>query len=156
MNTYVKFGILMVLIVGSLAWLAVGGIKDTQTYYKTISELQKMGPKAHTQRIRVGGNVVPGSIIKDGTRVSFVLEQGVYRLNVVYTGNSALPDTFRDGSQALADGRLGPKGVFQASQVEAKCASKYAPKPVHPHNLSQPGSTTAKAGNALSSAAGHA
>ncbi|MGH9654409.1 MAG: hypothetical protein ACRD6B_13210, partial [Bryobacteraceae bacterium] len=48
MNTYVKFGVLMVLIVGSLAWLAVGGIKDTQTYYKTISELQKMGPKAHT------------------------------------------------------------------------------------------------------------
>lgn len=154
MNTYVKFGILMVLIVGSLAWLAVGGIKDTQTYYKTISELQKMGPKAHTQQLRVGGNVVPGSIIKDGTHVSFVLQQGVYRLNVVYTGDSALPDTFRDGSQALADGRLGPNGVFQASQVEAKCASKYAPKTIK-RGLSHQPASTAKMGGAAS-AAGHA
>ena len=36
MNTYLKFAILMVLIVGSLVWLAVGGIRDTKAYYKTI------------------------------------------------------------------------------------------------------------------------
>lgn len=154
MNTYAKFGILMALIVGSLAWLAVGGVKDTKTYYKTISELQRMGPAAQGQRIRVGGNVAPGSIIKNGAGVSFVLQQGADRLNVVYTGTSALPDTFRDGAQALADGRLGPNGVFQASQVEAKCASKYAPKAVQ-HGLSHQPASTAKAG-ALSDAAGHA
>lgn len=155
MNTYAKFGILTVLIVGSLVWLAVGGIKDTKTYYKTISELQRMGPAAQGQRIRVGGNVAPGSIVKDGTRVSFVLQQGANRLNVVYTGDSALPDTFRDGAQALADGRLGPNGVFQANQIEAKCASKYAPKAVQ-HGLTHTPASTAKMGGALSSAAGHA
>jgi cytochrome c-type biogenesis protein CcmE len=40
-----------------------------------------------------------------------------------------LPDTFRDGAQALADGAMGADGVFHASKIQAKCASKYAPKP---------------------------
>ncbi len=98
MNTYLKFGILMVLIVGSLLWLAMGGIKDTKTYYKTIAELQHMGPAAHTERLRVGGDVRPGSIVKTATQVSFVLYQGAQSLNVVYSGNDPLPDTFKDNA----------------------------------------------------------
>ena len=129
MNTYLKFGILTVLIVGSLVWLAVGGISDTRTYYKTIPELQRMGAAAHGQRLRVGGDVEPGSIVKNGAQVSFVLHQGATKLNVVYSGTDPLPDTFKDDAQALADGRLGPDGVFEANKIQAKCASKYEAKP---------------------------
>ena len=50
-------------------------------------------------------------------------------LKVVYSGIDPLPDTFKDGAQALADGKLGPDGVFQASKIQAKCASKYEAKP---------------------------
>jgi cytochrome c-type biogenesis protein CcmE len=130
MNTYVKFGTLMVLIVGCLVWLAVGGVKDTKTYYKTIPELERMGNSAHGQRIRVGGDVQPGSISKKGTQVAFVLHQGAQTLNVVYAGSDPLPDTFKDNAQALADGRLGPDGTFEANKIQAKCASKYEAKPV--------------------------
>ncbi len=129
MNTYVKFGILMVLIVGSLVWLAVGGIRDTKTYYKTIPELQKMGKSAEGQRLRVGGDVEPGSIVKGSTQVAFVLHQGAKTLHVVYSGTDPLPDTFRDNAQALADGHLGSNGVFEANKIQAKCASKYEAKP---------------------------
>jgi cytochrome c-type biogenesis protein CcmE len=129
MNTYLKFGILMVLIVGSLVWLAFSGVKDTKTYYKTIPELQKMGSLAEGQRLRVGGDVQPGSIIKAGNRVSFQLHQGTQKLNVIYTGTDPLPDTFKDNSLALADGRLTANGVFEASKIQAKCASKYEAKP---------------------------
>ena len=128
MKTYLKFGILMTVIIGSLVWLAVGGIRDTKTYYKTIPELAKMGSAAENHRLRVGGDVAPGSIVKQGMRVSFVLHQGAQTLNVVYAGTDPLPDTFRDNAQALADGRLGSDGVFEANKVQAKCASKYAPK----------------------------
>jgi hypothetical protein len=38
MKTYAKFGILTVLIVGSLVWLAMGGISETQTYYKRVDD----------------------------------------------------------------------------------------------------------------------
>ncbi len=130
MNTYVKFGTLMVLIVGSLVWLAVGGITDTKTYYKTIPELEQMGSAAHGQRLRVGGDVQPGSIVKNGAQVHFVLHQGGRTLSVVYAGTDPLPDTFKDNAQALADGRLGPDGIFEANKIQAKCASKYEAKPV--------------------------
>lgn len=119
----------MALIIGCLVWLAVGGVRDTKSYYKTIPELQQMGRAAHGQRLRVGGDVVPGSIVKNGAQVSFVLHQGAQKLNVVYTGNDPLPDTFKDNSQALADGRLGSDGVFEANKIQAKCASKYEAKP---------------------------
>jgi cytochrome c-type biogenesis protein CcmE len=129
MHTYWKFGILMALIVGSLVWLAVGGVKDTKTYYKTIPELEKLDKTAQAGRLRVGGDIQPGSIVKSGTDVSFVLHQGATTLKVVYTGSDALPDTFRDNAQALAEGRLGDDGVFKASKIQAKCASKYEAKP---------------------------
>jgi cytochrome c-type biogenesis protein CcmE len=129
MNTYTKFAILIVLVVGSLVWLAVGGVKDTKTYYKTIPELAQMGKSAQGQRLRVGGDIVPGSIVKSAAQVSFVLHQGSQKLNVVYSGTDPLPDTFKDNAQALADGRLGANGVFEASKIQAKCASKYESKP---------------------------
>jgi len=129
MNTYLKFGALMALIVGSLVWLAVGGVADTKTYYKTIPELQQMGKDAQNHKLRVGGDVQPGSILKSGAQTSFVLHQGATTLNVVYSGSDPLPDTFRDNAQALADGRLGADGVFQANKIQAKCASKYEAKP---------------------------
>jgi cytochrome c-type biogenesis protein CcmE len=50
-------------------------------------------------------------------------------LPVEYVGRDPLPDTFKDGAQALAGGRLEADGVFRAEEVQAKCASKYAPKP---------------------------
>lgn len=129
MNTYVKFGVLMALIVGSLLWLALGGITDSKTYYRTVAELKQMGHGAQGKRLRVGGDVMSGSIVKTGAQTYFELQQGGDRLKVVYDGSDPLPDTFKDGSQALADGRLGPDGVFEAKKIQAKCASKYEAKP---------------------------
>jgi cytochrome c-type biogenesis protein CcmE len=129
MNTYAKFGAMVVVIIGVLVWLAMGGISDSKTYYKTISELGQMGDQAKGKRLRVGGDVQTGSIIRNGAEVSFVLHQEAKTLKVVYNGIDPLPDTFKDGAQALADGKLGPDGVFQANKIQAKCASKYEAKP---------------------------
>jgi cytochrome c-type biogenesis protein CcmE len=129
MNTYAKFGAMVVVIIGVLAWLAMGGISDSKTYYKTIAELGQMGDQAKGRRIRVGGDVQAGSIVRNGAEVTFVMHQEAKSLKVVYNGIDPLPDTFKDGAQALADGKLGPDGVFQASKIQAKCASKYGAKP---------------------------
>ena len=51
-------------------------------------------------------------------------------LSVSYIGNDPLPDTFKDGAQALVEGRLMPEGGFVAEQVQAKCASKYEASPI--------------------------
>jgi cytochrome c-type biogenesis protein CcmE len=130
MRVYAKFAILVVAIVGVLIWLAAGGISETKTYYKTIAELNAMGDRAQHEQIRVGGDVEPGSIVRSASGVTFTLKQDARELKVVYTGIDPLPDTFKDGSQALAAGRLGQDGVFRAAQIQAKCASKYEAKPV--------------------------
>jgi cytochrome c-type biogenesis protein CcmE len=126
---YLKFGSVTVLILCSLGYLAYTGVEDSKSYYVTIKELNGMGSEAYAKRLRVAGNVVPGSIKRSGTRVDFMLKENDLTLPVSYTGTEAPPDTFKDNSQALADGSFGRDGVFHAKQLQAKCASKYAPQP---------------------------
>jgi cytochrome c-type biogenesis protein CcmE len=127
-KTYLKFGSATVMILLLLGYLAYTGVQDSKSYYVTISELHKMGNGAYTKRLRVAGNVQPGSIKRAGTHVQFVLVEQDQLLAVDYTGTEAPPDTFKDDSQALADGRFGQDGVFHAKALQAKCASKYAPQ----------------------------
>jgi len=127
-SRFLKFGSVIVLIVVSLGFLAYTGVQDSKSYYVTISELHKMGNGAYSKRLRVAGNVQPGSIRRVGTHVQFVLMEQDQLLSVDYTGTEAPPDTFKDDSQALADGSFGRDGVFHAKALQAKCASKYAPK----------------------------
>jgi cytochrome c-type biogenesis protein CcmE len=129
MKNYLKFGLLIVAILGTLGWLAAGGINDTKTYYKTIAELNQMGDAAKEKRLRVGGDIAAGTIERKGAEVTFVMAQEKMQLKVVYNGIEPLPDTFRPGAQALADGKLGSDGVFHATKIQAKCASKYEAAP---------------------------
>ena len=129
MGKYGKFAALIAIVVGTVVWLAAAGMKENKTYYKTISELGQMGNQAYGQRLRVGGDIEAGSIHRVGQEVQFVLVQDKLRLKVAYTGRDPLPDTFRDGAQALADGKLDTDGVFRTKQIQAKCASKYEAKP---------------------------
>jgi len=139
MHKNIKFGLIIVVILGTLGWLAAGGINQTASYYKEIAELERLAPNEKVdRRLRVGGDVELNSISRDGRDVHFVLVQekdGVKRrLNVIYSGIDPLPDTFKDNApcQALVDGKLGSDNVFHATKLQAKCASKYEAKPVAP------------------------
>ncbi len=127
-NKFLKFGSAMVIILLALGYLAYTGVQESKSYYVTIKELRGMGDGAYTKRLRVAGNVQPGSIKRSGTNVNFVLVENDQVLNVVYNGTEPPPDTFKDSAQALAEGSFGRDGVFYAKQIQAKCASKYAPQ----------------------------
>jgi cytochrome c-type biogenesis protein CcmE len=122
-----RIGIAIFVILGSIIYLAITGVQANKSYYVTIQELQGMGNKAYTRHLRVAGNVKPGSIQHDGTGAKFVLVENTRTLAVNYQGEEPPPDTFKDNSQALAIGTFGRDGVFHATQLQAKCASKYAP-----------------------------
>ena len=126
-SKFMKFGAATAIIIVSLGYLALTGIEQSKSYYVTLAELQKLGDEAHTKRLRVAGNVQPGSIKRNGTTVEFVLVEEGRDLRVIYKGTEAPPDTFKDDSQALVEGSLGRDGVFRANHLQAKCASKYAP-----------------------------
>lgn len=121
-----------VIILATVAYLAVTSIGATKSYYVTISELQGMGDKVYTRHLRVAGNVAPGTIKRVGTNASFQLIEQGKMLQVAYQGSEPPPDTFKDDAQALAVGTYGRDGVFHATQLQAKCASKYAPADKQP------------------------
>ena len=61
-----RIGAAVVLILGTIIYLAITGVRSDKSYYVTISELQAMGNKAYTRHLRVAGNVAPGSIERNG------------------------------------------------------------------------------------------
>ncbi len=124
-NKYLKFGAATAIILVSLGYLAYTGVQESKSYYVTIKELRTMDNSVYSKRLRVAGNVLPGSIKRSGLHVEFTLNEEGRTLPVVYTGTEAPPDTFKDDAQALAEGKFGRDGVFHAEQIQAKCASKY-------------------------------
>jgi cytochrome c-type biogenesis protein CcmE len=76
--------------------------------------------------------------------VEFVLVEEGHTLPVIYQGTEAPPDTFKDESQALAEGTYGRDGVFHAKKLQAKCASKYAPQQDGQESAATPAVQTTK------------
>jgi cytochrome c-type biogenesis protein CcmE len=142
MNARHKFLIGSGIIIATLLALAYVGFTQSKTYYHTITELSTLqGPSLH-QRMRVSGNVRAGSIEHLSGRVDFVLTEQGKDLPVSYVGRDPLPDTFKDGAQALVEGNMKPDNHFEAQQVQAKCASKYEAAPVGTPAAPQPGQTS--------------
>ena len=137
-----KFLVGSAIIVITLVLLAYVGYTQSKTYYHTITELSTLHGSALHQRMRVSGNVRNGSIAHLDGRVDFVLEEQGKAVTVSYVGRDPLPDTFKDGAQALVEGRLKADGRFEAEQVQAKCASKYEATPNQKAGSAQPGQTS--------------
>jgi cytochrome c-type biogenesis protein CcmE len=120
-----KFAIGSLVIILTLSYLAYSGYQESKTYYQTVPELFAMKDKAYDLRLQVSGDVVPGSIKRDGKVVNFVIGQEPQILRVKYVGKDPLPDTLIDRATAMATGKMGRDGVFVADTMLAKCASKY-------------------------------
>ncbi|HVJ07619.1 MAG TPA: cytochrome c maturation protein CcmE [Acidisarcina sp.] len=125
----IRIAAAIVIILATISYLAVSGVQANKSYYVTIKELQGLGDKAYTRHLRVAGSVAPGSIERNGTNATFDLVENDQHIRVSYKGTEPPPDTFKDDAQALAVGTYGRDGVFHATQLQAKCASKYAPAP---------------------------
>jgi len=132
-----RISIASAVILGTIAWLAYTGYGSSKSYFVHIGELRAMGDKAYHDQLRVDGFVQPGTIEQDGTHVDFVMNEFESHspkaatgrlLKVSYKGSEPPPDTFKDDAEALAIGTYGRDGVFHATELQAKCASKYAPQ----------------------------
>jgi cytochrome c-type biogenesis protein CcmE len=129
------------IIVITLVSLAYVGFTQSKTYYHTITELSTLQGISLRQRMRVSGNVKNGTISRVPGGVDFVLTEQGRDLRVSYVGRDPLPDTFKDGAQALVEGKMMSDNRFEAEQVQAKCASKYEAAPGQTPGTPQPGQT---------------
>jgi cytochrome c-type biogenesis protein CcmE len=131
----------MVLIVGGVALLGAASALVLNAFQSNLvfffSPTQVMADAAPRDRaFRIGGLVEAGSVKRqnDGLTVRFSVTDTARTIPVVYTG--ILPDLFREGKGVVAQGKLGPDGVFQATQVLAKHDENYMP-PEAAHALAQ-------------------
>jgi cytochrome c-type biogenesis protein CcmE len=138
----------------ALAYFAFVGYQEGKAYYKTIDEVMAMGDDADGKRLRVAGVVQPGSIVRDGRDLSFTIAQVTddvsQSLAIAYVGSDPVPDTFKDGADAIVEGRRLPDGTFEADHIQAKCASKYEAKyganAQHPSHIPMSGAADSASG----------
>ena len=116
-------------LLGAAAGLTLYAMNDTLVFFYSPSELlAKQVPPGRT--LRIGGLVETGSVARDvdGATVHFRVTDTAKTVAVVYRG--ILPDLFREGQGVVAEGTMGPDGVFVAAEVLAKHDEKYMPKEV--------------------------
>lgn len=106
--------------------LALTAFQDSIVFFRSPSEIAE-GKVANSQRVRIGGLVENGSVVKDGQNISFSVTDMAHTVKVQYTG--LLPDLFREGQGIVAEGKM-EHGVFVASEVLAKHDENYMPKEV--------------------------
>jgi cytochrome c-type biogenesis protein CcmE len=121
------------LLLGSLSALGVAAtlvltaLNDNLVFFYSPTQVaeKSLGPD---RRFRLGGLVEQGSVQKDGQTVRFTVTDTNKTVKVVYRG--ILPDLFREGQGVVAQGTLGPDGVFVAREVLAKHDEQYMPPEV--------------------------
>jgi cytochrome c-type biogenesis protein CcmE len=125
-----KFLLGAAIIVGSVTLLIIEGVKQTGVYFLTPTELAAKtasDPSFYNLGLKMGARVVPGSVRKDGAThtIDFQVSDGAHSYPVTYQG--LVPDTFTDANdvEVIVEGRLGRDGVFHATDVLAKCGSRY-------------------------------
>lgn len=122
-----------VVIAAALIYLFYGGIESSLVYFRTPSELVAMGDAAYSSPIRLGGQVVPGSVHWDAEALDlrFRVTDGQTEVAVHSTG--APPQMFRDGIGVIVEGRHSESGTFEATSVMVKHSNEYRAPPPGEH-----------------------
>jgi cytochrome c-type biogenesis protein CcmE len=107
--------------------IAAAALREEASYFYTPTTLASANV-APGKAIRLGGMVQKGSIVRaaDGVSIIFTVQDKDKTQKVAYRGIT--PDLFVEGSGVVADGRLGPDGIFIADSLLAKHDENYVPK----------------------------
>lgn len=109
---------------GLAAALVLNALDSNIAFFVTPTEVAE-GKAPQGKAFRIGGMVKEGSIKRDNLTVHFAITDTAKEVPVRYTG--ILPDLFSEGKGAVAQGRIGPDGVFVATEVLAKHDENYMP-----------------------------
>ncbi len=123
----------LVLIGSSLVVLAVAAVlvltalRDSIVFFNSPTDVVEKKVQAGT-RIRLGGLVQPGTVIRKDVDATFDITDGKNVVRVSYRG--ILPDLFREGQGVVTEGTMIDAGSFRADSVLAKHDENYMPKEV--------------------------
>ena len=109
---------------GAATALVLNAFNANLVFFYTPSQIAaKEAPQGRT--FRVGGMVQPGSVVREGVTVRFVVTDTAQNVPVRYDG--VLPDLFKEGKGVVVQGQLGADGQFTARVVLAKHDENYMP-----------------------------
>jgi cytochrome c-type biogenesis protein CcmE len=127
-----ELGLLLALLVmgGSILALVMTSFNDAAIYSKGVDEVVKQSADLQSKNLRLQGTLVKGSLVRRESpcEYRFRLTKNGSEIGVSYA-QCMVPDTFRDVPEmdvdVTATGKLAADGHFQASEIMAKCPSKY-------------------------------
>ncbi len=131
------------LVLAAVVLLVLRARTDSVVYYVTVTELLARSAQAENRGLRVTGKVVPGTIAREGRRLTFHVTDGAQAVPVSYEG--IVPETFTDESEVVVEGSY-LHGRFEANGLLTKCPSKYATEEhqtgAHPGAVPKPDAQT--------------
>ena len=117
----------LAVVLALAATLVLVALRDQIVFFYSPTDVVSRDV-APGHAIRLGGLVKDGSWVRDGQNNRFTVTDGATDTPALYVG--ILPDLFREGQGVVAEGSMGPDGVFQATNVLAKHDENYVPKEV--------------------------
>lgn len=126
MNTTVKIILVSLVVMGSVGYLILSGVKQTGMQYMTVTELAQMEKPPKAGGFRLDGIVAAGSVQYDQKtpRLRFRMTDGKEAVNIVYEG--LMPDAFADGRDVVVEGTFEHADrTIHATKLVTKCPSKY-------------------------------
>ncbi len=120
-----KFIFLGVMIMAVVLFLALTTFEESKSYFLNVDEVKNLGSKAIGMPLKMRGIVQNGSLRRKEDKLEFVLSFNGKWINIRYVGRAVVPDTFKPNIEAIVAGTMKDANHFEATQIQAKCASKY-------------------------------
>lgn len=121
-----------IVALGAFGFMLAGGLDRNIVYFRTPSELLSQGTRAVDAPVRLGGQVVPGSVEWNAEAVDLRFRMTDGDSTVLVHSTGAPPQMFRDGIGVIVEGRLSHAGVFESKSLMVKHSNEYrAPAPGH-------------------------
>jgi cytochrome c-type biogenesis protein CcmE len=120
-----RVAIVAAVVVLGLGWIATRGLASNLVYYLTPTDVLARGSSGETDRIRLGGYVLPGTVRSAGSIMQFVVSDGQHQVAVAAT--DGVPSLFKEGRGVVVEGFYGRDGIFHADTVLVKHDNVYRP-----------------------------
>ena len=120
-----RIGVTSLVLVLAFAGLLYSTIGESLEYYKKVDEVMVNPGEWHGKALQVHGYAKNVARTRDSLKYQFDIENNGKVVRAYYTG--VTPDTFKNDSEVVVKGRLSENHTFQATEIIAKCPSKYDP-----------------------------
>lgn len=124
-----RIGVTTLVLATAFGVLLYTTMGESMQYYKYVDEVMVEPQAWHGKRLQIHGHVVPGSrLVKPKTlEYTFQMRRNGQTITAYYTG--VVPDTFKDDAEVVLTGELKGDNTFHATEMTAKCPSKYEEAP---------------------------